>query len=66
MDPRWGASGKWLEFTTGVDFITNDGEEASIASLDAAGRMVKDKFGRTTSPVYVLNSSPNAHVQEEK
>jgi len=66
MDPRWGASGKQIKFTIDVDFLTSDGGEASIASLDLAERMVKDNFGGTSSPVYVLNLSPNTHLQGEK
>ena len=66
MHPRWGASGKLIEFTIDVDFLRSDGGEASIASLNVAERMVKDNFGGTSSPVYVLNSSPNAHLQGEK
>eukprot|EP00957_Ditylum_brightwellii_P193553 14739077-Ditylum_brightwellii.AAC.1 len=66
MDPRWGASGKLIEFTIDIDFLTSDGEEASIASLDVAEHMVKDNFGGMRSSVYVLNSSPNAHLQGEK
>eukprot|EP00957_Ditylum_brightwellii_P179415 13667495-Ditylum_brightwellii.AAC.1 len=62
MDPRWGAIGKWIEFTIDVDFIINDGEESSIASLDVAEHIVKDNFGGMSSSVYVLNSSPNAHL----
>ena len=55
MDPRWGASGKLIQFTIDVDFLTSDGGEASIASLDVVEHMVKDTFGGTSSPVYVLN-----------
>eukprot|EP00957_Ditylum_brightwellii_P184418 14047102-Ditylum_brightwellii.AAC.1 len=62
MNPRWGASGKQTKFTIGVDFLTSDGGEASIATLDVAEHMVKDNFGGTSLPVYVLNSSPNAHL----
>mmetsp|Transcript_35548 Transcript_35548/g.52992 ORF Transcript_35548/g.52992 Transcript_35548/m.52992 type:complete len:329 (-) Transcript_35548:44-1030(-) len=63
MDPRWGASGKRIEFTVDVDFLTSDGGEASMASGDVVKRMVKDNFGGTSSPVYVLNSSPNARLR---
>jgi hypothetical protein len=66
MDPRGGARGKLIQFTIDADFFTSDGGEASIASSDVAERMVKDNFGGTSSPVYVLNLSPNAHLQGEK
>ena len=66
MDPRGGASGKLIELTIDVDFLTHDGGEASIASSDVAERMVKDNFGGMSSAVYVLNLSPNAHLQGEK
>eukprot|EP00957_Ditylum_brightwellii_P090867 6919154-Ditylum_brightwellii.AAC.1 len=66
MDPRWGASRKLIEVTVGIDFLTSNSGEASIASSDVAERIVKDNFGGTSSPVYVLNSSPNAHLQGEK
>eukprot|EP00957_Ditylum_brightwellii_P110891 8457817-Ditylum_brightwellii.AAC.1 len=66
MDPRWGASGKLIEFTIDIDFLTSGGGEASIASFDVAEHMVKDNFSGTSSPVYVLNLSPNAHLQGEK
>eukprot|EP00957_Ditylum_brightwellii_P091548 6971034-Ditylum_brightwellii.AAC.1 len=66
MDPRWGASGKQIELTIDVHFLTSDGGEASIASSNVAEHMVKDYFGGTSSPVYVLNSSPNGHLHGEK
>eukprot|EP00957_Ditylum_brightwellii_P002661 204828-Ditylum_brightwellii.AAC.1 len=50
MDPRWGVSGKLIEFTIDIDFLTSDGGEASKASLDVAESMVKDNFGGTSSP----------------
>eukprot|EP00957_Ditylum_brightwellii_P001479 115534-Ditylum_brightwellii.AAC.1 len=66
MDPRWGGSGKWVKFTIDIDFLTNDGGEASIASSDVKECMVKDNFGGMSSLAYVLNSSLNAHFQGEK
>eukprot|EP00957_Ditylum_brightwellii_P042740 3236367-Ditylum_brightwellii.AAC.1 len=66
MDPRWGASEKWIKFIIDIDFLTSDGGEAFIASSNVAEQLVKDNFGGTSSPVYVLNSSLNAHLQGEK
>eukprot|EP00957_Ditylum_brightwellii_P155154 11811187-Ditylum_brightwellii.AAC.1 len=66
MDPRWGASGELIKSTIDIDFLTSGGGEASIASLGVAEHMAKDNFGGTSSPVYVLKSSANAHLQGEK
>eukprot|EP00565_Helicotheca_tamesis_P008927 CAMPEP_0185723948 /NCGR_PEP_ID=MMETSP1171-20130828/604_1 /TAXON_ID=374046 /ORGANISM="Helicotheca tamensis, Strain CCMP826" /LENGTH=264 /DNA_ID=CAMNT_0028391719 /DNA_START=247 /DNA_END=1041 /DNA_ORIENTATION=+ len=61
MDPRWGASGKRIEFTIDVDF-SNAGE-SSLASEEVSARMVKDNFGGKSSPIYIVDSSPNARLR---
>ena len=53
MDPRWGASGKRIEFTLDVKFLSD-----TLANQTVVNRMVKDNFGGTSSPVYELTSAP--------
>jgi hypothetical protein len=58
MDPRWGASGKRIEFTLDVKFLTE-----TAANQTVANRMVKDNFGGTSSPVYELITAPKARLR---
>eukprot|EP00521_Asterionellopsis_glacialis_P015082 CAMPEP_0195293468 /NCGR_PEP_ID=MMETSP0707-20130614/12508_1 /TAXON_ID=33640 /ORGANISM="Asterionellopsis glacialis, Strain CCMP134" /LENGTH=308 /DNA_ID=CAMNT_0040354187 /DNA_START=66 /DNA_END=990 /DNA_ORIENTATION=+ len=60
MDPRWGASGKRIEFTLDVKFLTG---EASIADDTVRDTMVKDNFGGKSSPVCILQSAEMARLR---
>jgi len=57
MDPRWGASGKRIEFTVDVGF----GEE--LASDEIVERMVKDNFSGNRSDVKLLKTSDQAKLR---
>ena len=68
MDPRWGASGKRIEFTLDVEFLTpnadgTSGVDTSLANEKVVARMVKDNFGGKSSPVRVVSSSRNARLR---
>lgn len=58
MDPRWGASGKRIEFSLDVKFFTE-----TVANQTVVDRMVKDNFGGTSSPVYELKTAPKARLR---
>jgi hypothetical protein len=58
MDPRWGASGKRIEFTLDVKFLS-----AVAADETVANRMVKDNFGGKSSNVFVLESAKAARLR---
>eukprot|EP00544_Gedaniella_sp_CCMP2646_P007978 CAMPEP_0202485306 /NCGR_PEP_ID=MMETSP1361-20130828/4180_1 /ASSEMBLY_ACC=CAM_ASM_000849 /TAXON_ID=210615 /ORGANISM="Staurosira complex sp., Strain CCMP2646" /LENGTH=282 /DNA_ID=CAMNT_0049114177 /DNA_START=30 /DNA_END=878 /DNA_ORIENTATION=- len=58
MEPRWGASGKRIEFTLDVKFLTE-----TAANQTVANRMVKDNFGGTSYPVYELITAPKARLR---
>jgi hypothetical protein len=58
MDPRWGASGKRIEFSTDIELFSDTPANAQVAD-----RMVKDNFGGTSSPVYKIDSSPFARLR---
>lgn len=59
MDPRWGASGRRIEFTLDVRFLPKQ-----LASADtAAKKMVDDNKGGKKSPTYALQSAPFARLR---
>jgi hypothetical protein len=58
MDPRWGASGKRIEFSVDVKFLSE-----TAANQTVVDRMVKDNFGGTSSPTYELQTSPMARLR---
>jgi len=58
MDPRWGASGKRIEFTLDVRFCEID------ATSDVRGAMVKDNVGGKSSPIWHVMSAPNARLRQ--
>jgi hypothetical protein len=58
MDPRWGASGKRIEFTLDVRFAAT-----ALASEEVKQLMVKDNFGGKSSPVYILQTAENARLR---
>lgn len=67
MHPRWGASGKRIEFTLDVNFAlpcTDDtGVDISIADDTICEKMVKDNFGGKSSVVRTVNSLQNARLR---
>jgi len=58
MDPRWGASGRRIEFTLDVRFATD-----TLANETVTSRMVQDNFGGKSSPTYIVQSAENARLR---
>lgn len=75
MDPRWGASGKRIEFTTDVSFVlpsssSNDDDtdidtniDISLASKEIIENMVKDNLSGKSTSVRILNSAPKGRLR---
>jgi hypothetical protein len=65
MDPRWGASGKRIEFTLDVRFATAtiDKKTSALAGEEIKQLMVKDNFGGKSSPVYILQTAESARLR---
>mmetsp|Transcript_13266 Transcript_13266/g.22077 ORF Transcript_13266/g.22077 Transcript_13266/m.22077 type:complete len:280 (-) Transcript_13266:33-872(-) len=57
MDPRWGASGKRIEFTLDVEF------DISLANDAICLKMVKDNFGGKSSAVRTVKSLKSARLR---
>lgn len=64
MDPRWGASGKRIEFTLDVRFATTDKNTVALAGEEIKQLMVKDNFGGKSSQVYILHTAENARLRK--
>jgi hypothetical protein len=60
MDPRWGASGKRIEFTLNVRFQT----DGAVADTETRKGMIQDNFGGKSSPIYPLRSAENARLRK--
>jgi hypothetical protein len=58
MDPRWGASGRRIEFTVDVRF-----EPTLVTDSFVRDLMVKDNFGGKSGPVCVLRSADKARLR---
>ena len=58
MDPRWGASGKRIEFSVDVKFMSD-----TAANQTVVDRMVKDNFGGKSSPTCEVQTSPMARLR---
>jgi hypothetical protein len=58
MDPRWGSSGKRIEFSLDVKFCTD-----ILANETVAEKMVKDNFGGKSSNVNLLESASKARLR---
>ena len=58
MEPRWGASGRRIEFTLDVRFLPGQ-----LASEESRKKMVKDNQGGRSSPVYELQAAPYARLR---
>lgn len=77
MDPRWGASGKRIEFTIDVSFLSpkcksndnddnnndDDGGGASLATQDIVNNMVKDNLSGKSSAVRMIQSATTARLR---
>lgn len=71
MDPRWGASGRRVEFTLDVSFVrlVEDGispeEQANaLASDNIAACLMKTATRKSSlSPIYALQSAPFARLR---
>jgi hypothetical protein len=57
MDPRWGASGKRIEWT--LDVVYAD----VAATAEQVEKMVKDNFGGKSSSVSLLETAPAARLR---
>ena len=72
MDPRWGASGKRIEFTIDIAFLLNNVDDddysnvtdLSLASQDIIDNMVKDNLSGTSSAVRIVQSAPKARLRK--
>ena len=62
MDPRWGASGKRIEFSLDVRFRTD--EPGGMADRPTIEGMVNDNFGGISSPTYVVHTAPFARLRQ--
>ena len=58
MEPRWGASGRRIEFTLDVRFLPGQ-----LASADLAKQMVQDNQGGRRSSIYHLQVAPYARLR---
>lgn len=58
MDPRWGASGKRIEFTLDVRFLTE-----AKADPETVQGMVKDNLGGTSLPAFMLQTAEQARLR---
>ena len=67
MDPRWGASGKRIEFTLDVEFALpaadESGVDISLANEATCEKMVKDNFGGKSSQVRSVRSLKSARLR---
>ena len=59
MDPRWGASGKRIEFSMDIKLFS-----VSRVTQPVIDRMVKDNFGGSSSQVFKIDSSPFARLRK--
>jgi hypothetical protein len=57
MDRRWGASGRRIQFSIDVKFLT------FLADESVASKMVKDNFGGSSSEFYSLESASSARLR---
>lgn len=64
MDPRWGASGRRIEFSLDVRFAVPAGNNDALANKEERERMVKDNFGGTSSDVWVLSTASVARLRQ--
>jgi hypothetical protein len=67
MDPRWGASGRRVEFTVDVEFALSFADEmgadGSLANDETCEKMVKDNFGGKSSQVRTVKSLKSARLR---
>lgn len=58
MEPRWGSSGRRIEFTLDVRFV-----RGRLADQQISQQMVQDNQSGRSSPVYVLQNAPFARLR---
>lgn len=75
MDPRWGASGKRIEFTMDISFLMPTSSlidpskaaasttDSSLASEDVCNNMVKDNLSGKSSEVRFVHSAAKARLR---
>jgi hypothetical protein len=67
MEPRWGASGRRIEFTLDVSFLLansdDNGDDPSLADAEIVDQMVKDNLSGKSSIVRQLRSAPTARLR---
>jgi hypothetical protein len=69
MDPRWGASGRRVEFTVDVSFVglvedVVSSDEQGLASDDIAACLMKCVTSKSSlSPIYALDLAPYARLR---
>lgn len=59
MDPRWGASGKRIEFSLDIGLLSN-----KLASPEVAKKMVQDNTAGKSSPVFALDTAKYARLRD--
>ena len=59
MDPRWGASGKRIEFSLDIGLLSN-----KPASPEVAKKMVQDNTAGKSSPVFALDTAKYARLRD--
>ena len=59
MDPRWGASGKRIEFSVDVRLLWN-----RLAAPEASSKMVKDNTAGKSSQVFALETAQCARLRD--
>ena len=63
MDPRWGASGRRIEFSLDVRFATTVVEKNREAAASRRRMMVQDNLGGQSSEVFLLETATNARLR---
>ena len=59
MDPRWGASGKRIEFSLDIGLLSN-----KLASPEVAKKMEQDNTAGKSSPVFALDTAKYARLRD--
>ena len=59
MDPRWGASGKRIEFALDIKLLAS-----GLATPEVSKKMVKDNTVGKSSPVFSLETAPFARLRD--
>ena len=59
MDPRWGASGKRIEFSLDIGLLSN-----RLAAPEVAKKMVQDNTAGKSTPVFALDTAKYARLRD--